>query len=432
MADLLSDITSMDDVPSNATILPSSSISSQQGQQDANDVNVGQTGSIGQSHGLHMSHAGHPQQQTANNQHADPLALPPHVSELLQRVSPGHAQSPQHGQYQPQLSQSASQSSQLSQYQSQSQPARHRQYQPQLSHSDSTLPSRKHTQSQLFPAAPAWSQGQPQTASQPQSLGSPGFTHSLPETLNVNIVTPAIWTNFDAAHQERQPAAIQQAQSTFDVSSYASAPPLPVDTEQPHALSFHSSSAPLATHQYWPQSHAQTETQAGLPPLAAAAGGDNKRSIGTNTQLRMQRSSPAQRVSQPASGLTDQQAESPQRDGLSRPGSVTPSPDRNNNAQAEASQSSVLSPGTSQAPTVRHSESVGSLSSLGSMEGLDKRMGGQMPMRAGSPALGGGGSSRPPAWSAAKHDPFGDLVSHDLRSSSSRSIDGTNLPGPTS
>ena len=87
--------------------------------------------------------------------------------------------------------------------------------------------------------------------------------------------------------------------------------------------------------------------------------------------------------------------------------------------------------GSSQMQGMPHSDSVGSLSSLQSMDGVERRLSGQTPMRAGSPALGGRVSSRPPAWSAQKHDPFGELVSQDIRSSSSRSIDKLSLQGPT-
>ncbi len=64
-------------------------------------------------------------------------------------------------------------------------------------------------------------------------------------------------------------------------------------------------------------------------------------------------------------------------------------------------------------PVLRSSDSTGSLTMP--VEGLEGRSSGQMPMRAGSPALGGRASPKPPSWSSHMHDPFGELVTQDLK-----------------
>ena len=285
-----------------------------------------------------------------------------------------------------------------------------------------------------------------------------------PETVNVNIISPGIWTTFgNAQHSSNyQPGA----SSTHDAMSNAAAPPLPPDVGPSSSL--YSSSAPAAVQ----EPLAQQVRQHGAAAQQPAA--DNRRSVATNTQLTMQRSVAESRrgaddVSQPAhqavpafgSTLPGHQAQSPNENTLSRPRSLPPyhtlsqtyteaSASNGNglmsqgNSQVHPGSSEAMfanvsgqmgigrdSVGSSQMQGMPHNDSVGSLSSLQSMDGVERRLSGQTPMRAGSPALGGRVSSRPPTWSAQKHDPFGELVSQDIRSSSSRSIDKLSLQGPT-
>ncbi len=68
-------------------------------------------------------------------------------------------------------------------------------------------------------------------------------------------------------------------------------------------------------------------------------------------------------------------------------------------------------------PVMHSSDSTGSLPMA--MDSLEGRSSGQMPMRAGSPALGGRAFPKPPSWSSQMHDPFGDLVTKDLKRVSS-------------
>ena len=416
-------------------------------------------------------------QHSGPSQQFDPLALPPDPSHLMDPFDQPQAQS-----------------SQLQPHQAQQQSSSFPPQPVPTSFPPQQQPSLAQQQSQhnSFPPAPNWNQshGQAQHASHSQASKIQGFTHShslptasgsnmQPEIVNVNIISPGIWTTVgNAQHSSNyQPGA----SSTHDAMSNASAPPLPPDVGSSSSL--YSSSAPAAVQQPLAQQVRQHSVAAQQPTAE-----DNRRSVATNTQLTMQRAiaesrsgavmmqravpegrSGADGASQPPhqavpafrNTLPGHQAQSPNEDTLNRPRSLPPYP-MPSQTYTEASASngnglmpqgnSQMHPGSSEAmfanvsgqmgigrnsvgsrqmQEMPHSDSVGSLSSLQSMDGVERRSSGQIPMRAGSPALGGRVSSRPPTWSAQKHDPFGELVSQDIRSSSSRSIDKLSLQGPT-
>ena len=81
--------------------------------------------------------------------------------------------------------------------------------------------------------------------------------------------------------------------------------------------------------------------------------------------------------------------------------------------------STVYDKGHGQAQMLQSSRSTSSLNLLPSMEGLEGRSSGQIPMRAGSPALGGQSFPKLPSWTPQTHDPFSDLVQQDLKRANS-------------
>lgn len=188
----------------------------------------------------------------------------------------------------------------------------------------------------------------------------------------------------------------------------------------------------------------QHDASAKLKSTPAATATDNRRDVATNTQLTMQRSSVGLQGSlpQPSGGVPGNSPHAlPTLSAASSSANLQFPPSGIDYMQAGIGQplagSSNMQSGYAQdrlegghVQSMTHSDSVGSLSSLPSMEGVERRISGQVPMRAGSPALGSRVSSRRPAWSAQKHDPFGELVGQDIRSSSSRSIDTSNVQGP--
>ncbi|KAL0048138.1 hypothetical protein WJX82_008679 [Trebouxia sp. C0006] len=185
--------------------------------------------------------------------------------------------------------------------------------------------------------------------------------------------------------------------------------------------SIHPPSQQQQLRQQLPQQLSQKPLE--LRPRPPLGGNDSRRSIATNTQLTMHR------------GDSDAQSSGAARapTGTS-PASLSPSADSGwSQVQAQGSglyQAAQGSAGplvSGQAflhsqPVLCSSDSTGSLTMP--VEGLEGRSSGQMPMRAGSPALGGRASPKPPSWSSHMHDPFGELVTQDLKriGSSSSSI----------
>lgn len=287
-----------------------------------------------------------------------------------------------------------------------------------------------------------------------------------PETINVNIITPGIWTSPEHPQLASDFHVDSTQHSLHDARVKASAPPMTLQADQ-QSFAVHSSSAPAALSQQWAQQGMQASAQ--LPRSAA----DNKRNVATNTQLSMQKSNSGTRSGFGASlqhpNQADDRSDAAQTGNhvpssaegvLNRPSSLPAGPSAPNDTQPEVpipvgvnhmlqahgqmpvgfrqpisgniqghSGMSQQQPTASYMQSMPHSDSAGSLSSLPSTDGLDRRASGQVPMRAGSPALGGRAASRPPTWSAQKHDPFGELVSQDLRSTRSRSMDSSNIQG---
>lgn len=370
-------------------------------------------------------------------QRLDPLALPPDPSHLMDPFDLPHSHSSQQQPHpmshtplqQPQahMNQSSTQQQQLSAQQ----------------------------QPQSFPTPPSWQQ------SHGYSPHSQGFTHSHsfpatgsaaePETINIDIITPGIWTSFNHAPHSSNTVASGAQQPTEVRQVEASAPPMPFEAErQPVAM--YSTSAPAAASQHWieqgtqdsPQRGSQSSAQQGLHAAGQLLkpAGSNKRSVASNTQLTMQRSivgnvsdarfgsQQSRPAEESASGTAvSEQAQHSSRAFSKQVGALPQMQVPHEQHTVGMSQMNSGQYGSDLAQTFSHSGSVGSLSSMSGMDEVDRRNSGQVPMRAGSPALGGRASSRPPTWSAQKHDPFGELVSQDIRSTSSKSIDSTNTQG---
>ena len=256
------------------------------------------------------------------------------------------------------------------------------------------------------------------------------------QSVSVSIIAPAVWTAAD--RQSPQPApsmpfnesthsaqvasasapaasqhdlAAAYGSSTFDPSTYSSAQHQqqlqhPFPQQQPQQQL-----PPQQMQQHLPQQHSQQLSP--RPPLGTS---DSKRSIATNTQLTMHRGVSDAHTSGAAQASMSNApaAASPAAsDGWVQTRPQDPSSYLPTLGDAAAA-SGASSRQTNSQPVLRTSDSTGSLTAP--VEGLEGRSSGQMPMRAGSPALGGRAFPKPPSWSSHMHDPFGDLVTKDLKS----------------
>ena len=315
------------------------------------------------------------------------------------------------------------------QAQSQTQPSYQMQQQPQVqsvaqqqmlqssSHPSFSLPH----QSQLQHPPTQLISDQQRVTNSPSGYQSEQPQASTAQNVNVSIISPAIWTPADRPSPELDTSA-QMANASAPAASHD-------DLAAAYGSSSFSSSIHLPSQQQQQQQLQQQSPQQlsekpleprPRPPLG---GNDSRRSIATNTQLTMHR------------GNSDAQSSGAARapTGTS-PAALSDSADRSwGQGQAQGSglyQAAQGSAGPSVSgqallhsqPVLRSSDSTGSLTAP--VEALEGRSSGQMPMRAGSPALGGGASPRPPSWSSHMHDPFGELVTQDLKriGSSSSSI----------
>jgi len=315
------------------------------------------------------------------------------------------------------------------QAQSQTQPPYQMQQQPQVQ----SVPQQQMPQSLSHPSfsLPFQSQLQhppAQLTSDEQRLtsGASGYQSEQPqastaENVNVSIISPAIWTPADRPSPQLDTSASFGAPTQTAQMANASAPAASHDDL---AAAYGSSSFSSSIHPPYPQPQQQQLQQQSpqqlsqkpleLRPRPPLGGNDSRRSIATNTQLTMHR------------GDSDAQSSGAARapTGTS-PAGLSPSADSGwGQVQAQGSglyQAAQGSDGplvSGQAflhsqPVLRSSDSTGSLTVP--VEALEGRSSGQMPMRAGSPALGGRASPKPPSWSSHMHDPFGELVTQDLK-----------------
>ncbi|DBA94347.1 TPA: hypothetical protein ACH3X1_001953 [Trebouxia sp. C0004] len=261
--------------------------------------------------------------------------------------------------------------------------------------------------------------------------GSSGYASEHPQAstaqnVNVSIISPAIWTPADRPSPQLDTAASFGAPTQTAQMANASAPAASHDdlAAAHSSSSFSSSIYPPSQQQLQQQLPQQlSEKPLELRPRPPLGGNDSRRSIATNTQLTMHR------------GDSDAQSSGAARapTGTS-PAALSPSANSGwGQAQTQGSgiyQAAQGSAGPSVAgqaflhsqPVLHSSDSTSSLTAP--VEALQGRSSGQMPMRAGSPALGGRASPRPASWSSHMHDPFGELVTQDLKriGSSSSSI----------
>lgn len=189
------------------------------------------------------------------------------------------------------------------------------------------------------------------------------------QSVNVSIITPAVW----------EPQEWQHTQ---------------------HGSSPHQSSKQLLPD-------TTSHVRSSLP----VASGNSKRSIATNTQLTMHRSGSHANSTEHASST----ATSVPQDVLANQTALPSSDYHHKQNDTRIESDGGRAPLHSQMLKSKSSHSTNSLNMLPSMEGLEGRSSGQAPMRAGSPALGGQGFPKAPAWSPQMHDPFSDLVQSDIR-----------------
>jgi hypothetical protein len=234
----------------------------------------------------------------------------------------------------------------------------------------------------------------------------------------VSIISPAIWTPADRPSPQLDTSASFGAPTQTAQMANASAPAASHDDL---AAAYGSSSFSSSIHPPYPQPQQQQLQQQSpqqlsqkpleLRPRPPLGGNDSRRSIATNTQLTMHRGNSDAQRSGAAQASTG-----------SSLAALLPSADSGwGQAQAGLYQAAQGSAGPLVAgqpflhsqPVLRSSDSTGSLTMP--VEGLEGRSSGQMPMRAGSPALGGRASPKPPSWSSHMHDPFGELVTQDLK-----------------
>ncbi len=321
------------------------------------------------------------------------------------------------------------------QAQSQTQPSYQMQQQPQvqsvaqqqtsqsLSHSSYSLPY----QSQLQHPPAQLISDQQRLTNGPSGYQSEQPQASTAQNVNVSIISPAIWTPADRPNPQLDTLASFGAPTQTAQMGNASAPAASHDdlAAAYGSSSFSSSIHPPSQQQQLQQQLPQqlSEKPLELRPRPPLGGNDSRRSIATNTQLTMHR------------GDSDAQSSGAARapTGTS-PAALSPSAESGwSQVQAQGSglyQAAQGGAGPSVSgqvflhsqPVLRSSDSTGSLTVP--VEALEGRSSGQMPMRAGSPALGGRASPKPPSWSSHMHDPFGELVTQDLKriGSSSSSI----------
>lgn len=225
------------------------------------------------------------------------------------------------------------------------------------------------------------------------------------QPVSVSIITPAVWESQNWGHAQHGSLSSHAQPAQQDQNYSASAP----------AASSDDLRAAYGSSPY--QSSLQLPAQ--LPPVHAShlssslplASSNSRRSIATNTQLTMHRGSsdsyrPDTLPSSSAVSVSVPQAALPQQTVSLGSGSNETS----TSGMGYDSGSALL-----HNKTLQSSHSSSSLNQLPSMEGLEGRLSGQAPMRAGSPALGGQSFPKPPSWSPHLHDPFSELVQQDLK-----------------
>ena len=311
-----------------------------------------------------------------------------------------------------------------SQAQPQTQPSYQMQQQPQVQ----SVAQQQTPQSLSHPSFSLPYQSQPQNppaqlVSNQQTLthGPSGYLSEQPqaptaEHVSVSIISPAIWTPADRPNPELDTSASFGAPTQTAQMANASAPAASHDdlAAAYGSSSFSSSVYPPSQQQQQiqqPSPQQLSEKPLELRPRPPLGGNDSRRSIATNTQLTMHRGNSDAQRSGAAQASTG-----------SSLAALLPSADSGwGQAQAGLYQAAQGSAGPLVAgqpflhsqPVLRSSDSTGSLTAP--VEALEGRSSGQMPMRAGSPALGGRASPKPPSWSSHMHDPFGELVTQDLK-----------------
>lgn len=351
---------------------------------------------------------------SVGSQSWDPSASLHLHQSLLQQQLPLQSQAQQPpSQAQPQA-QSQTQPSYQMQQQPQEQSVAQQQMPQSLSHSSFSLPF----QSQLQHPPAQLISDQQRLTNGPSGYQSEQPQVSTAQNVNVSIISPAIWTPADRPSPQLGTSASFGAPTETAQMANASAPAaLHDDLAAAYgSSSFNSSFHPPSQQQQLQQQLPQqlSEKPLELRPRPPLGGNDSRRSIATNTQLTMHR------------GDSDAQSSGAARapTGTS-PAGLSPSADSGwGQVQAQGSglyQAAQGSAGLSVSGqaflhsqlVLRSSDSTGSLAMP--VEGLEGRSSGQMPMRAGSPALGGRASPKPPSWSSHMHDPFGELVTQDLK-----------------
>lgn len=246
---------------------------------------------------------------------------------------------------------------------------------------------------------------------------SPAPQSSGAQPVSVSIITPAVWESQTWGHAQHgfPPSYVEPAQQDQNYSASAPAAS-PDDLRAAYGSSPYLSSPQLPAQQL-------PDRASDLSSRLPVASSNSKRSIATNTQLTMHR------------GSSD-----PHRpDALASSSAAVPVQRAPLSQQTASLGSGYYEPGPSGiayengggAPSHRQmlqsSRSSSSLKQLPSTESLEGRSSGQAPMRAGSPALGGQSFPKPPSWSSQLHDPFSELVKHDLkREGSNHSNAGTS------
>lgn len=239
---------------------------------------------------------------------------------------------------------------------------------------------------------------------------APYASSSLPEAahissaqpVSVSIITPAVWEQ--EWQRESSPSHVDSAQQDHAYS--ASSPAASADDlRAAYGLS------PYHSSQHLPQ-QLLPDTTSHFSSSLPMASSNSKRSIAINTQLTMHRSgSGANRPSELAASSTSSVPQDFLANQTALPGSGYQHKPKDTRVESDSGQP----PTHSQMLKSKSSHSTNSLNMLPSMDGLEGRSSGQAPMRAGSPALGGQGFPKAPAWSPQTHDPFSDLVQPDLR-----------------
>lgn len=245
------------------------------------------------------------------------------------------------------------------------------------------------------------------------SQGAPNASSSLPEAahssgaqpLSVSIITPAVWEPQEWQHAQHGsfPSHVESAQQDHAYSALA--PAASADD-----LKAACASSPHLSSQHLPQ-QLLPDTTSHFSSSLPVAGGSSKRTIATNTQLTMHRSGSHANSAGHASSTTTSVPQDVLAYQTALPGSGHHLKPQDTHVESDSGRA----PLHSQMLKSKSSHSTNSLNMLPSVEGLEGRSSGQAPMRAGSPALGGQGFPKTPAWSPQMHDPFSDLVQPDLK-----------------